>query len=96
MEQDHPFAADRVAQILIGLCEAAGQDKTISPTAAAQSLAAGRDDEDLQAWRRHLPQVRASAIGLARAGLLAIYRKGKPVDPDDFRGVYRIGLPPLA
>jgi hypothetical protein len=22
-----------------------------------------------------------------------IYRKGKPVDPNDFRGVYRLGLP---
>jgi hypothetical protein len=22
-----------------------------------------------------------------------IYRKGKPVDPLDFRGVYRLGLP---
>jgi hypothetical protein len=22
-----------------------------------------------------------------------ILRKGRPVDPDDFRGVYRIGLP---
>ena len=31
--------------------------------------------------------------GLARAGRLVIYRKGKPADPDDFRGVYRIGLP---
>jgi len=22
-----------------------------------------------------------------------IYRKGKPADPNDFRGVYRLGLP---
>jgi hypothetical protein len=22
-----------------------------------------------------------------------IYRKGKPVDPADFKGVYRLGLP---
>jgi hypothetical protein len=33
------------------------------------------------------------AIGLARQGRLVIYRKGKPADPDDFRGVYRLGLP---
>ncbi|MGL5734145.1 MAG: DUF3253 domain-containing protein, partial [Beijerinckiaceae bacterium] len=27
------------------------------------------------------------------AGRITILRKGKMVDPDDFRGVYRIGLP---
>ena len=30
---------------------------------------------------------------LAQAGRLVIYRKGKPADPSDFRGVYRLGLP---
>ncbi len=29
----------------------------------------------------------------AVAGRLVIYRKGKPADPSDFRGVYRLGLP---
>jgi hypothetical protein len=37
--------------------------------------------------------VRNAAIGLARAGKITIYRKGKPADPEDFRGVYRLGLP---
>lgn len=92
---ENPFAADAVAQILIALCEAAGPGKTISPTQAAQKFATRREDDDASAWRSHLPKVRASAIGLARAGALAIFRKGKPVDPDDFRGVYRIGLPPV-
>jgi hypothetical protein len=32
-------------------------------------------------------------VALARAGRLVVYRKGKPADPNDFRGVYRIGLP---
>ncbi len=32
--------------------------------------------------------------GDARAGRApCIYRKGKPVDPEDFKGVYRLGLP---
>lgn len=96
MEKDNAFAADAVAQILIALCETAGPGKTISPTQAAQAYAAQREDAEADAWRRHLPQIRASAIGLSRAGALAIFRKGKPVDPNDFRGVYRIGLPPAA
>jgi len=32
-------------------------------------------------------------VDLAQAGRLVIYRKGKPVDPLDFKGVYRLGLP---
>jgi hypothetical protein len=37
--------------------------------------------------------VRRVAVRLAHEGRVVIYRKGKPVNPDDFRGVYRIGLP---
>jgi len=37
--------------------------------------------------------VRRAAVRLALAGRLVIYRKGKPVDPADFKGVYRLGLP---
>ena len=37
--------------------------------------------------------VRHAAIALADQGRLIIYRKGKQVDPHDFKGVYRIGLP---
>jgi hypothetical protein len=37
--------------------------------------------------------VRRTAVRLAHQGRIVIYRKGKPVDPDDFKGVYRLGLP---
>jgi hypothetical protein len=37
--------------------------------------------------------VRRTAVRLAHEGRIVIYRKGKPVDPDDFKGVYRLGLP---
>jgi hypothetical protein len=32
-------------------------------------------------------------VGLARAGRLVILRHGKPADPDDFKGVWRMRLP---
>jgi hypothetical protein len=32
-------------------------------------------------------------VRLAQQGQLVILRKGKPVDPADFKGVYRLGLP---
>jgi hypothetical protein len=62
--------------------------KSIDPAEAAKALA-----PDGETWQRLLPQVRATAIGLARQGRLVITRKGKPVDPDTFRGVYRLKLP---
>lgn len=45
-------------------------------------------------WHALLAPIRRAAVTLALAGRLVIYRKGKPVeDPNDFRGVYRLGLP---
>jgi hypothetical protein len=32
-------------------------------------------------------------VRLMKQGRLVVVRKGRPVDPDDFRGVYRIRLP---
>jgi hypothetical protein len=44
-------------------------------------------------WQRLLIPIRRAAIALAQAGRLVIYRKGKPADPHDLRGVFRMGLP---
>lgn len=83
---------DSLAETIIALCAAAGPGKSIDPTEAAKFYARRREEDDL-AWRAHLPRVRAKAVALARQGRLVIYRKGKPADPEDFRGVYRLGLP---
>ena len=47
--------------------------------------------EDELGWRARLRAVRRVAVKLALAGRLVITRKGKVVDPADFRGVYRLG-----
>jgi hypothetical protein len=45
-------------------------------------------------WHAQLTPIRHTAVKMMLAGRLVIYRKGKPVeDPEDFRGVYRLGLP---
>jgi hypothetical protein len=62
-------------------------DGTLAPTDLAQALTADPD------WQSLLPMVRRAAVDLALAGRLVIYRKGKPVDPADFKGVWRMGLP---
>jgi len=89
---DNKQSRPTLEALILELCAARGPDRTICPTEAARAFAAERGEEG-EAWRKRLPQVRAAAIGLARKGSLTIYRKGKPVDPDDFRGVYRLGLP---
>ena len=91
MTENHP-ENDPLAETILALCAAVGPGKSICPTDAAKFFARQREEDDL-AWRSHLTKVRACAVGLARQGRLVIYRKGKPVDPDDFRGVYRLGLP---
>ena len=60
--------------------------KTICPSEAARAI-------EPEAWRRLMPQVRATAVGLARQGRLVVTRHGKPADPNAFKGVYRLRLP---
>lgn len=89
---DAPNPKPTFDQVILDLCAEASSGRTINPIDAAQAFAAARD-EDALAWRTHLTSVRTVAVKLAEAGRLVIYRKGKPVDPHDFRGVYRLGVP---
>ncbi len=75
-----------IEQALFSLLEAREPGKSVS----AEEVARAADPER---WRRILPQVRATAVGLARQGRLVITRHGKPADPEDFKGVYRLRLP---
>jgi len=76
------------ATAILSLAAAEGPGATVSPHAVAQVLLPPPAE-----WQRALPMVRRAAVRLALDGRLMIYRKGKPVDPGDFRGVYRLGLP---
>ena len=60
---------------------------TLSASEIAHAIAPDGD------WHGLLMPIRRAAVALAQAGRLVIYRKGKPADPGDFRGVYRLGLP---
>ena len=59
---------------------------SISPNDVAKAI-------DATNWRRELPKVRAVIIGLARQGKLEVLRKGKPIEPEGFKGIYRLRLP---
>jgi hypothetical protein len=63
--------------------EARGPGKSICPSEVAQALAP-------DAWRGLLTLVRQAAAALATEGQIDILRKGKPVAPEDMRGVIRL------
>ncbi len=66
---------------------ARAEGKTLSAPEIAHAI---QHDGD---WHGLLMPIRRAAVALAQSGRLIIYRKGKPADPDDFRGVYWLGLP---
>ncbi|MDB5509134.1 MAG: hypothetical protein JWL93_1603 [Hyphomicrobiales bacterium] len=82
-----------IEDVIFSLCTQRGPGRMISPTEAAKAFAEGRRGEGAD-WHHWIHHVRRAAIGLARAGKISIYRKGKPADPEDFRGLYKLGLPP--
>jgi hypothetical protein len=61
--------------------------KTVDPAEISRMLAGPAGDD----WGALMPAVRRIAVRLANEGRLAVYRKGKPVDPNDFKGLYRLG-----
>jgi hypothetical protein len=65
---------------------------TISPMDVARLL--GGDHPD--GWGPLMQPVRRVAVKLMKEGRIVVTRKGRPVDPDDFRGVYRLVLPATA
>lgn len=89
---DSSAGSDMVAAAIFAEISSRGEGKTISPEDAAKRIAKERGEDDL-GWRKWLHHARATAKGLAREGKLVIYRKGKPADPDDVKGVIRLGLP---
>ena len=82
--------SETIEDLVLRLAKERGAGKTICPTEAAKAAAEQRGDSD---WQGRLPAVKAAAVRLAARGSVAIYRKGKPVDPENFKGIYRIGLP---
>ncbi len=58
-------------------------------SASSEEVARAADPEG---WRRLTGHVRNTARGLARQGKIVITRHGKPADPENFKGVYRLRM----
>ena len=92
--QEIPAPTDQLVTLetaILSLVASRGLDKTICPSEAARAI--GGDHPD--GWGPLMQPIRRVAVRLAKEGRLIITRKGRTVDPDDFRGVYRLGLPRL-
>jgi hypothetical protein len=74
-------------QTALRLIAALPAGKTLAPSDIAQEIAGKAADQ----WGPLMQPLRRVAVRLAKEGRLVIYRKGTPADPDDFKGVYRLG-----
>lgn len=76
---------EAIVETIVQLCAAAYPDNQVRPEDVAIMINA--DD-----WQSLLKRIRLTARQLAEMGYVDILRKGKRVDPDDFKGVYRLAI----
>ena len=86
-----PSALPTIRDALVSLAIGRGTGKTFCPSEVARLIGGPHPD----GWGPLMQPIRKEAIALALDGQIVIFRKGRPVDPMDFKGVYRIGLPHL-
>ena len=74
-----------IQDTILSQLAAVAPGKSIDPMSVAKAVQPER-------WQRLLGHVRTDAIELAREGTIVILRHNKPVNPEKFRGVYRLRL----
>jgi hypothetical protein len=89
MSRDSRVSPEQLEAAVLSLLAQAPPGKAIDPTEVARAL--GGDHPD--GWGPLMQPVRRAAVKLMKQGRVVILRKGRPVDPDDFRGIYRIAPP---
>lgn len=77
---------EALEEAILRLAHERGEEDGICPSEVARDIGskAGLD------WKSLLLEVRATAVRLAKRRDITILRNGEPVDPDRFRGLYRI------
>lgn len=81
--------SEAIETAILTLLTERGPGRSLDPTEAARAV--GGDHPD--GWGPLMQPLRRVAVRLMKEGKLVITRKGRAVDPDDFRGVYRLSLP---
>ncbi|WP_062202451.1 DUF3253 domain-containing protein [Aureimonas sp. AU12] len=81
-----------IRRTILAMVEERGADKTVCPSEVARAIA-GQDETQ---WRLLMSPIRVEAVRLADDGLVSVKRKGRVVDPHDFKGIYRLAPPPTS
>lgn len=91
MENQSVTAPDsrKIETTLLRLVADREPGKTVDPQEAARALGGPHPD----GWGPLMQPIRRVAVALAEQGRIVILRKGKVVDPRDFKGVYRLTAP---
>ena len=76
---------EEVRDTILEMCRKAGLDGRVKPEAIARAILP-------DFWQTLLKRIRLMNKQLAVAGQILILRKGKPADPDDFKGLYRLQI----
>ena len=79
------MADNKREETILAMATERGPDKTVCPSEIARALFPGN-------WRKHMDEVRTSAIGLQQAGKVTITQKGNPVDVENIKGPIRIRI----
>jgi hypothetical protein len=74
---------EAITAALLRITAERGPEKSLCPTDVARAVST-------ENWRPLLGAVRKVAADLARQGKIEILRKGKPINPDEMRGVIRL------
>lgn len=74
---------EAITDAMLRIAAERGLEKSLCPTDVARAVSA-------ENWRPLLGAVRKVAADLARQGKIEILRKGKPINPDEMRGVIRL------
>ena len=89
MTEPLKISHELLEKTLLDLAGEQGAAKTFCPSEVARKVGGSHPDH----WGPLMVPLRRIAVRLANEGRLVIYRKGKPADPNDFKGIYRLGLP---
>lgn len=84
--------AAHIGAMILRLCAERGPGKSICPSEVARAIA-GPDEKQ---WRLLMHPVREVAFGLAREGRIQVLRKGRPIAPEQARGVIRFASVPMS
>jgi len=74
---------EAITDAMLRIAAERGPEKSLCPTDVARAVSA-------ENWRPLLGAVRKVAADLARDGKIEILRKGKPISPDEIKGVIRL------